>query len=519
MSISRFFLSTLFVLSVVFCMAPDARAVYVGTTLSYSGSLSGFSFTAVSAYDGYSTCLVYDYEYDYCALWEDGNPWGALWGRLYSPSGLYSANSNWSYSFAQVPYNVTSPASGTWSAQGEHYLGFDVTRQACYADGTCDPSYWVGTKSGLIGYTGDSATVPQRLTWISYNPSAFTAPGCVAVNFDAGIAKADFQWTLNDGPVNVQNGWANGATSCVGPTDTASFGTYKIIAAKNDGDPYASWVTIVGIILVISPPPPPQVSPSTLSLSTGDTNKTITTTVTPPYSFTPAFAWGLQTNPNSSCAASLSFSNNSGTGSVNTTVTAAPAGCSGIFNALAVVNGQTSSNSVQITVPPQILIQMLVGEAVGQTGPGDTSQLAIASSAKNRFGDSNFPGGTTATYQAVIIPNQYFGASNTTPNGPEPELSNAVSIFNGTTGDIVGGSKCYWSPTAAQWAIVQQALNTNAAAFPDNTGAPGCWAGQGRQIVYKTSVGTNTRGGDFAGAPAFLFLRQSSATPVVVQIP
>jgi hypothetical protein len=257
MSISRFFLSTLFVLSVVFWMAPDAEAVYYGSVLSYSGPLSGFSFTSVSSYDGYSTCLVYDYDYEYCALWEDGNPWGALWGRLYSPSGLYSANSTWSYSWAEVDYYVSSPGGGTWSAQGEHYLGFDVTRQRCYADGTCDPSYWVGTTSTLIAYTNAPVTVPQRLTWISYNPSAFTAPGCVAVNFDGGIARADFKWTLNDGPENIQTAWANGATSCVGPTDTGSFGTYKIIAAKNDADPYVSFLPIVGVLLVISPPPPP----------------------------------------------------------------------------------------------------------------------------------------------------------------------------------------------------------------------------------------------------------------------
>jgi hypothetical protein len=61
------------------------------------------------------------------------------------------------------------------------------------------------------------------------------------------------------------------------------------------------------------------VSPSSLDLSTGDTNRFITTMASPVTTqFTPTFAQGSQSNPNSSCAVSLNFSANGGTGTVNT---------------------------------------------------------------------------------------------------------------------------------------------------------------------------------------------------------
>jgi hypothetical protein len=167
------------------------------------------------------------------------------------------------------------------------------------------------------------------------------------------------------------------------------------------------------------------------------------------------------------------------------------------------------------------IIQFLAGEARGQVGPGDESQPAIAVSARNRFGDAAFPGGTAQTYQAVLIESQYYGVTNTTANGLQPELDNAVGVYTETTGAIVANSKCYWSPTTAQWATVQQALNSKTTTFPSNVGAPGCWSGQPRQIVYKTSVANNNRGGNYAGAPAFLFLQKipQANVPAVIEIP
>lgn len=263
------------------------------------------------------------------------------------------------------------------------------------------------------------------------------------------------------------------------------------------------------------------VAPTTQNLSTGDTNRTIATTATPSSTqFSPTFTVGTTTNPHSSCQATLSFATASGTGTVQSAVTAASAGCSGIFdNVRAQIGATQSSNTTQVVVPPQVMIKTVVGEAGGQ--PGDIDQQSLLSVALNRFGDSAFPGGTGATWQGVLIPSQFYGASNGTTNGPTRPLNNSAKLFTGEVGDIIGGAKCYWSPTNSQWSKIQNALSPPTTSFPGGTGAPGCWSGQPRQIVYKASVGTNvSNGNQYNNAPAFVFLRLRQATdPAVVQIP
>lgn len=263
------------------------------------------------------------------------------------------------------------------------------------------------------------------------------------------------------------------------------------------------------------------VSPPQLAVSTGDTNRFIATTADPSSaSISPTFTVGSYSNPNSNCAANLTFATATGVGSVNITVTGAPAGCSRIAdNVRANIDTNQSTNSSKVIVPPQIMIKMVVGEAGGQ--PGDVDQQAILVSARNRFGDSTFPGGKTATWQAVVIPSQYYGASNPTENGPDQELANAKAVFTNETSDIVAGSKCYWSPTFAQWQVVQQTIQSGTTTFPANTGAPACWTASKRQIVYKASIGLNVSGGpNYQNAPAFVFVRQrQSSQPAAVQIP
>jgi len=409
-----------------------------------------------------------------------------------------------------------------WASANQVNLSYTIASSASAGDHTLTLSTRFGTSNGatftvadptpqITSITPDSWDAGQVVNFV-VSGSGFGSNPSISVS-GTGIGSSGIT-SSSDTQISawVDLTYANAGTATVTVTSNG-YGGSNFVPAPQGGTQNQTMGTASVRSYIVSQ------SPSSLNVSTGDTNKTITTTVSGlATSFTPAFSWGMQSNLNSSCNATLGFSSNSGGGSVNTTVTASPAGCSGVFNAVSVVGPRTSSGSTQIVIPPQILIRFMVGEAGGQTG--DMSQLAIASSAKNRFGDSNFPGGSTATYQAVIIPGQYYGASDGTTNGHEPELTNAVSIFTGTTGDIVGGAKCYWSPTAAQWSVVQQALAGGATQFPANTGAPGCWDGQPRQIVRKTSIGANNRGGAYAGAPAFLFLRESSAgSVVVVEIP
>ncbi len=261
-------------------------------------------------------------------------------------------------------------------------------------------------------------------------------------------------------------------------------------------------------------------SPAVLNLSTGDTDKQITSTVSvAAMGFTPAFSVGLQENPNSSCQATLGFSNDSGTGSAQTTVTAGEAGCSGIFNAIATTGGKVSTGSTQIVVPPQILIKMLVGEAGGQTAAGDMTQPAIGVAARNRFDDPDFD--SPSTYQAAIVPEQFEGlnnpVANALENGPEPPLTHASGVFSNAIGAIVENATCFWSPTTAEWTIVQAALDSGTTTFPENVGDPDCYLPNERQALVKTSVADNASGGESAGAPAFLFIQQRDSTAPAVR--
>jgi hypothetical protein len=183
-------------------------------------------------------------------------------------------------------------------------------------------------------------------------------------------------------------------------------------------------------------------------------------------------------------------------------------------------------------VPPQIMIQTLVGEAGGQTAPGDDTMPAILLVAENRFGDGGFTGGSAATWQAVLVPSEFYGASNSTATGVEPELDYAASVFAGTTTvSIPTGCKSYWSPTNGQFATLQS-WASDPASYPANAlqdadwrsvGASSTtWSGQPRQAVIKGSVGGSTRGGSgptgHASAPAIVLFRRApnAGDPAVI---
>jgi hypothetical protein len=279
--------------------------------------------------------------------------------------------------------------------------------------------------------------------------------------------------------------------------------------------------------IALSPPAMTvSLSPSSMNMSTGDTTRYVTTTVLPStVSFTPTYASGLTGDPNSSCDASIGFSGNGGTGTVNSTVSAGPAGCGGVFGVLAYVGAVRGSPSLQVIVPPQVMIATEHGEAGGQTGTGDASMPALLLVAENRFGDPTF--GSYATWQAVLVPSQFYGASDGTTDGIQPELDYAAGVFAGTSAvSLPPGAECYWSPTTAQWNSIATAYSSGATTEPSSDGAPGCWtganlpAGDVRQIVVKTSVANNARGGSYQGAPAFVFLQlATTGSSAVIEVP
>jgi hypothetical protein len=96
------------------------------------------------------------------------------------------------------------------------------------------------------------------------------------------------------------------------------------------------------------------------------------------------------------------------------------------------------------------MIRTVIGEAGGQ--PGDVDQQSLLAVGRDRFGDRDF--GRPTTWQQVLIPSQFYGANDTTADGPDQELRNAALVFTSEVGDIVGGAKCYWSRRNAEWAII-----------------------------------------------------------------
>ena len=171
---------------------------------------------------------------------------------------------------------------------------------------------------------------------------------------------------------------------------------------------------------------------------------------------------------------------------------------------------------MRTVVPPQILIQMLYGEAHGQAVIGDTtSQLAIGVAAYNRFAQPAYFSATT--WQVAINLQQFNGTNYSITNGPQPDLEDAGMVFADVSGVSVGSAGCFFSPTSSGWTAISAALASGTSTLPSVQYDPGCYP-SGRQFLVKTSVGKNANG---SGAPAFIFeqLRTNPSAAAVISIP
>lgn len=314
-----------------------------------------------------------------------------------------------------------------------------------------------------------------------------------------------------DGNVTVDAG-AAGDTTNVSVTSNGYYGLGFLGGAGQSSTGSAYQVQLAG-----GAPPALTQSPATLNMSIGDSNKTISVSVSPSMTFTPQFSSPtLLGNSNSNCQADLTATGQQGTGTATAAVTAANPSqespqnsCSGIFS-VEVCSPAQASSPTDVIVPPQAILLQMFGETVGAyDGSTNIPELSVAWAGFNRFAYSGqtylFNG--VSTWQALIDSGNV--ADRGTPtNGQEPELDNAVAVFTGAGGDITGGATCYWSPTNTQMGAVQAAFQSQTTAFPSGTGAPTCWgaATYGAQIVWKTSMPNNLVPG-YQSAPAFLFMR------------
>ncbi len=306
--------------------------------------------------------------------------------------------------------------------------------------------------------------------------------------------------------------------------------------------------------------PPDPLNSAQVNLSTGDTNKCVTTTLSPStIQYTPAFPFGFTADYYSNCSGpvNLGFSAGTGQGSVNSTVTAGPAGvlpqgCSGVFAVTATANTAVSNNSAQVVVPPQALISQLHAEAHGYSDdtsldPQQVAQKSVGMTDINRFSYSStnvFGGVDTFQGLAAQVPQQI--AQDGTTNGPPVVIDNAAEVYSGQIQNTTAGSPCYWSPFDWESLAVTGALETGQTSWPQgvnpNTGTlqpvldPKCFAVctqhdqnnnctqynyGGSQIVLKIAMPYNTTTNK-TNSPAFLFERARPAgtnVPSVVQIP
>ncbi len=359
------------------------------------------------------------------------------------------------------------------------------------------------------------------------NPEVAADPFTVAVN---GNTQLQMQMTYYNGTVDTftsSASWSSSDTSIatVGNGSTAglaagvSAGSMDMYASLNgiptttgevcDPSGYCPSSnpegTAGGSVLSIS------LSPSQFNMSTGDKDGLDAIINPSDIDVTVTFDSSNFRNPSSNCPATLTIPAGSGSGTVSSNVTSSPGTCSasGEFSVVGYVGGVGSNLATTVYVPPQLLIQMMQAEA-GGTG-NSTLMQGLGEVARNRFGTSIF--NTSTTWQNTIIPGQFATSSTTT--GIQPELNAAVTVFITTSPDFCGALS-FWTPTSAQWSVVQTAWNSGTTTFPSGTGAPtynpSVWPTSNQQIIYSSNVGVQGN-----GAPNFLLLgwRQSTAHAAV----
>ena len=156
--------------------------------------------------------------------------------------------------------------------------------------------------------------------------------------------------------------------------------------------------------------------------------------------------------------ASLSY--NPSTGSTRA-VSAGPQDSSAIWLLQATISGQVSSTGTEVIVPPQKLIQVLIGEDIADLAQGNLRPAeAVGVVIQNRINDSRWPN----TYNEVITQSGQFASVGTSPYnnartrstaGNLTAYDNAVEVAANVYGLVdpldnvtLGGAIAFGSPGA-----------------------------------------------------------------------
>ncbi len=449
------------------------------------------------------------------------------WGGLGSAGGGFLAGGSGTPDPQPAPYpdDLSSPSHPTGSC--------NITGN--WTDSVSGASWSITQNSSNIsGSLNLSAGGCGNVTWVVVGQASGNAATLTASNpnpsVDACGAPAASTVTASVAFGSCMSGAVNETANIPGYTN--SFGqTYSPQTHTGSGN----W-TLASQQLTFNLSSPSQIPiPSAtnnaqmIPLSTSDTGLQIQTTSSlGSYPFSVNYSAPLEGNTNSSCAASLSIPDGTGTGSAASTISASPSDCSGIFGVYGNVGGTTTQNAIDIVVPPDILIRELWGEANRQAATGDqVSELAVGNAIRQRFKDgvyfSHFQ-----NYQDMNVGpyNQGFDGLNRCAPGclnavqHATETLNAAYIFGGVSmaATDVADSKCFVSPTPDDWKLISAALQGQTTLFPGPLQVkPTCWDPTHRQLVYKSSIGSNA--GYNTPVPAFIFEQwRDPSWPAVIQI-
>lgn len=229
----------------------------------------------------------------------------------------------------------------------------------------------------------------------------------------------------------------------------------------------------------------------------------------------------------------------------------------GIGYVTPVVSGQTV-DPVQVTIPPQKLVQILIGEARGeidreatteddQVKPSSVSVTgdAVAAVIRNRIALINETGSPSlfvadqslyesdpplSSYEAVIEATSggvyqfspvdpsdpgnefYLAAENRSDleedlrNAYDQAILTAADIFNGDTTDPTGGAFGFYSPTKEEYEALQEALESGTLNFPSGAGTSEANfpALAPLQVLLLVEIAPSSSDGDI---PSFVFIR------------
>lgn len=298
--------------------------------------------------------------------------------------------------------------------------------------------------------TSECDTLPSSLTLDAFNfSSVFNS---VQVVFRSGPDSITSNGTtVRSGGVVVQ--------ASIHGTKTLSFRTAGEYTFVGNGVSGAA-TNSVTIVVRVSPF---TVSPETVNMATGgvapDANVLRVSTL---LSGQVRFAPVLLRNAGSTMGSTLTINNQSN--NKQGIITAGPQGSSGVFR----VDTSMSifkANAVNLTVPPQELIQVLIGEAQGQT---ETALRGVAVVVRNRVGNSLF---RQSTYNGVIFAPSQFASTSTSrfsqaskrstaqsPSAYDVATKVAAEIFDGREHATLGNAVAFGSPGALPQAQRDQDL-------------------------------------------------------------